>query len=89
MGKNQKIETEETTEVINDVGNTNPPVTDEKSTSYVVVREGYRVSDQEYSTPDDPVAKDERQFWKRVADNFSYGEKVEIVKYDNKKHRIW
>ena len=56
---------------------------------FVVIREGYRVSDREYATSDDPVAVDERDFWSRVANNHSYGEPVTIVQYDSKKHRVW
>lgn len=60
-----------------------------KSVRYVVVRDGYRVSDREYEDPSDPVCVDEVQFWTRVSENFSYGEKVEPVEYDSKKHRVW
>lgn len=60
-----------------------------KPVKFVVVREGYRVSDREYETADDPVAVTERDFWTRVATNHSYGEPVAIVQYDSKKHRVW
>lgn len=63
--------------------------TEEKSVSYVVVREGFRVSDREYLTPDDPDAITEKEFWSRIANNYSYGEPVNIVQYESKKHRIW
>lgn len=56
---------------------------------YVVVREGYRVSDREYAEPTDPVCVAEVDFWTKVARNHSYGEKVEAVQYDSKKHRVW
>lgn len=56
---------------------------------YVVIREGHRVSDQDYSTPNDPVALEEMKFWKKVATDHSWGEPVEIVLYDNKLHRVW
>lgn len=56
---------------------------------YVVVRDGYRVSDKEYSDPADPAAIAERDFWIRVSKDQSYGEPVEIVQYDSKKHRTW
>jgi hypothetical protein len=59
------------------------------STKYVVIRGGARVSDKEYDTPTDPICEQETEFWKRVATNFSYGEKVEVVVYDSKKHRVW
>lgn len=58
-------------------------------TKYVVLRDGVRVSDREYDTPTDPVCTQEVDFWKRVATNHSYGEKVETVVYDSKKHRVW
>ena len=58
--------------------------------TYVVVREGsFRVSDKEYTNPDDPAALAEREFWNRIAVRHSYGERVEIVQYESKKHRIW
>ena len=56
--------------------------------SYVVVRDGFRVSDNEYIAPDWPQAVYERNFWQRVVDRFPDGTKVEIVKYDKKKHRV-
>jgi hypothetical protein len=37
-----------------------------KPIRYVVVREGYRVSDVEYDDPNDPTCISEVQFWKRV-----------------------
>lgn len=61
----------------------------EKVIKYVVVREGRRVSAEEYATPSDSKAILERDFWARVAKNHSYGEKVEIVAYDSKYHRVW
>lgn len=60
-----------------------------KPIKFVVVRDGYRVSDKEYATADDEVALNECAFWTRVATNFSYGEPVSIVQYDSKKHRVW
>ena len=59
------------------------------SESYVVVRDGFRVSDYDYLTPDWPQAITERNFWQRVVNRFPDGTKVEIVKYDKKKHRVW
>lgn len=61
----------------------------QKIPRYVVVREGHRVSDKEYATPDDPDAVKEAAFWKKVANEHSWGDPVEIVPYDNKLHRIW
>lgn len=63
--------------------------TEEKPIRYVVIREGYRVSDKEYETLTDPDCVAEVQFWTKVAKNHSYGEKVEAIQYDSKKHRIW
>lgn len=70
-----------------------PQVTTEnkeaKPIKFVVTRDGYRVSDREYATPDDPAAITERDFWTLVANNHSYGEFVGVVQYDSKKHRVW
>lgn len=60
-----------------------------KEERYVVVREGYRVSAIEYSDPKDPKAIEEMEFWRRVETNHSWGGPVEIVKYNNKLHRVW
>jgi hypothetical protein len=60
-----------------------------KPARYVVVRDGYRVSDKEYETPTDPVCIAEIGFWNRVAKNHSHGEKVAAVPYDSKRHRVW
>jgi len=65
------------------------PTGEQRPVSYVVVREGFRVSDSEYVSPQDLVAIAECAFWNKVAVNHSYGEKVEIVQYDSKKHRVW
>lgn len=67
----------------------NGKTAEEKPIRYVVVREGYRVSDRDYETPLDPVCVAEVDFWTRVAQNHSYGEKVEAVEYDSKRHRVW
>lgn len=60
-----------------------------KTTKYVVIRDGYRVSDREYDDTNDPSCVAELQFWKKVAKNHSYNEPVEVVVYDSKKHRVW
>jgi hypothetical protein len=62
---------------------------DSKTIKYVVLRAGFRVSDREYDTPTDPVCTQEVDFWTGVANNHSYGEPVEAVVYDSKKHRVW
>lgn len=64
-------------------------ITEERLPSYVVVREGFRVSDREYPSADDPAAESEADFWHMVAQKHSYGEPVQIVQYESKKHRIW
>jgi len=56
---------------------------------YVVTRDGYRVSDREYTSVADKDALNEMKFWNKVSKNHSWGEKVEIVQYDSKKHRVW
>ena len=56
---------------------------------YVVTRDGHRVSDVEYETPDDPKAIAELEFWKKVEVNHSWGAPVVIVPYNNKIHRVW
>jgi len=60
-----------------------------KSIKFVVVRDGYRVSEREYVTEEDPVAIAEKDFWTHIAKTHSYGEPVDIVQYDSKKHRVW
>lgn len=57
--------------------------------TYVVIRDGYRVSDVEYESKDDPFAIAELSFWNLVAQTHSHGELVTIVQYDSKKHRVW
>ena len=70
------------------------PVTSENNNKtntimYVVVRDGYRVSDKEYSSYDDPEAIAEKEFWTRIENKYSFGAIVDIVPYESKKHRIW
>lgn len=60
-----------------------------KPVRYVVVRDGHRVSDKEYDSPTDPACVVEIEFWRGVAKKASYGEKVEAVPYDSKRHRVW
>lgn len=71
----------------------NPQVTtdnkDAKPVRFVVVRDGYRVSDKEYESASDEAAIQECGFWTRVAQNHSYGEPVGIVPFETKKHRVW
>lgn len=65
------------------------PTGEQRPTTYVVVRAGVRVSDAEYSSPHDLAAVAECEFWTKVATDHSYGEPVDIVPYDPKKHRVW
>jgi len=60
-----------------------------KPVKYVVVRDGHRVSDMEYDSPTDSFCLAEIKFWSGVSEGRSYGEKVEAVQYDSKKHRVW
>lgn len=88
MGKSKKDNTQaapSAQKVIS--GNTEQKETKEER--YVVVREGHRVSPQEYSTATDPKAIEEMAFWRLVETNHSWGAPVEIVKYDNHLHRIY
>lgn len=57
--------------------------------SYVVTRNGIRVSDKEYLDTNNETIQNELSFWKRVVSNYPDGSKVEIVQFDKKKHRIW
>lgn len=54
---------------------------------YVVVRNGVRVSDQEYDSQSD--AAEELNHWKSVIKRWPDGSVVEVVEKDDKKHRIW
>jgi hypothetical protein len=56
---------------------------------YVVTRGGFRVSDHEYLTPDWPQAIVEMDFWQRIVNRHPDGTRVEVVRYDKKKHRVW
>ncbi len=82
MGKHKNIE-------LNEIEFESQEMNDEVLTKYVVIRDGYRVSDSEYDDPDDPGCQEEFQTWNSIAKKHSYGEKVEIVQYDSKKHRVW
>jgi len=61
----------------------------EGAVSFVVTRGGLRVSDKDYPSADSERAISERNFWNRVATKYPDGTKLEIVRYDKKKHRIW
>jgi len=66
-----------------------PKSIDADPIGFVVVRDGHRVSDREYNVPNDPDAVAEQDFWYNIANKHSYGESVEIVQYESKKHRVW
>jgi hypothetical protein len=89
MGKRKtKNNTAAPVEVAPQVNNTDKSEQND-AVSYVVVRDGLRVSDQTFDTPTHPMAVSEKEFWTRVSDFHSIGEKVEIIVYDSKKHRVW
>lgn len=85
--------TETKKQVNNEVTANVPHGTNDKKSdrpiTYVVTRDGYRVSDREYLTSNDPIAIGEVKFWTTVSKKHSYGEPVEVVKYDVKRHRVW
>jgi hypothetical protein len=86
MGKKKQTQTE-----VAPVSHVPPVEVNNNQTpnKYVVLRDGFRVEDAEYDTPDDPVAISTLEFWTKVSQNHSCGEKTEIVQYDPKKHRVW
>lgn len=65
------------------------PEHDDRNPRYVVVRDGHRVSSQEYSDSNDTKAVQEAAFWKTVETNHSWGAPVKIVQYDNRLHRVF
>jgi hypothetical protein len=60
-----------------------------KVIKFVVTREGLRVSDKDYQTINDPDAIAERDYWQKIANKWSYGERCSVVQYDSKWHRVW
>ena len=68
MGKRNKSENSTAT---SEPQQTTTGTTEVISARYVVVREGYRVSDREYDNPLDPLCVAEVQFWTKVAQNHS------------------
>jgi hypothetical protein len=92
MGRKAKPENTVTPEMsVNNIDNKTAETIQNNTakTTYVVVRDGYRVEDREYEDPNDPAAISTKEFWTRVSKNMSWGEKVSIVQYDPKKHRVW
>lgn len=81
------------TKEINEAASVAPQVSSGKQehsgTRYVVVRDGHRVSANEYANPNDPKALDELKFWRLVENKHSWGAPVKIVEFDNQLHRIW
>jgi len=57
--------------------------------TFVVTRGGLRVSDVEYTSPEDQAALHEADFWKSIVTKFPDGTRIEIVQFDKKKHRVW
>ncbi len=55
--------------------------------SYVVLRDGIRVSEKEYVTKSD--AKDELSYWNKLLERWPDGTKVEIVEKKPRKHRVY
>lgn len=61
--------------------------TTKKDVPYVVVRDGHRVSEKEYSNKSD--AQLEYDFWNSVVTRWPDGTKVDIVKKNNRLHRVY
>lgn len=74
-------------EIVQSVSKDNPSSNEPKK--YVVVRDDIRVSDVEYGDPSDPEAISEKNYWNRIVSKWSPNEKVEIVQYNKKRHRVW
>ena len=89
MGRKKSVPTNEAPPVALQANTDIQEQSETKEPRYVVVREGHRVSPNEYSDPKDPKAIQEMSFWRRIANKHSWGEPVEIVVYDNKLHRVW
>ena len=87
MGKRNQSETSNAES--DQVTSVNIDKKSEKPTTYVVVREGFRVSDKEYSDPTDSSAIAEKELWTNIANKHSHREPVEIVKYNSQIHRVW
>lgn len=69
-----------------------PVVSEEQAqepVKYVVTRAGFRVSEAEYTDPQDEVALRERDFWNRVAKAAKDGSSAQIVQFNKRLHRIW
>jgi len=49
------------------------------NSSYVVLRSGIRVSDNEYPSSDDPAALSEQKFWNNVISNWSPHEPPVVI----------
>lgn len=59
----------------------------EKSKKYVVIRDGHRVSDVEYTNLSD--ASTECAFWNRLVRTWDLSSKVEILEKNDRLHRIF
>ena len=89
MTSRKKNNTNEAASVAQQMTTDNSEQFETKEPRYVVIREGHRVSSQEYASPDDPFAIAEKELWTTISKVWSWGEPVNIVKYDNKLHRIY
>jgi hypothetical protein len=66
---------------------TNTQTLSNKQQKYVVTRNGYRVSDNEYINIDD--AQNEHSYWKKIIKKWPDGSKILIEEYNDKKHRVF
>lgn len=57
--------------------------------TFVVIRNGCRVSEHEYNSENDPYAIAEKNFWQKIVNRYPDGTKIEIVQFDKKKHKIF
>ena len=72
---------------------TNTPVASgeqsKEKAKYVVIRNGFRVSDVEYDNISDSAAISEKGYWMKVSKAARDGSKVEIVPFNKKLHRTY
>jgi broad specificity polyphosphatase/5'/3'-nucleotidase SurE len=66
---------------------TNNIPTVNKQQKYVVTRNGYRVSDNEYFSIED--AENEALYWKDIIKKWPDGSKILVEEYNDKKHRVY
>ena len=58
-----------------------------KNRRFVVTRNGLRVSDSEYQTKEE--AHNEYNHWHKIVTRWPDGTKIEIVEFDDRKHKIF